>query len=296
MPVTPLQRMPKLEQALNLPRGLYFKREDLHPLGSHKGRSIPLMIEHYLEQDKNNFVISSSGNAALAAALYVKKYNKNNDKKITLTILVGEKINQEKFSAISEILDNNIQLKQVTNPKQLAFQTDKDNEAKNLRQSTDDISLIGYEELAKEIVTELPDVSAIFVPTSSGTTALGLHLGFKKLGVNPEIHIVQTDTCHTLINNFKKENIGDTEEKSLADAIVDQIGHRKITVRRAVSDSHGQAWIAENEELKDAIILVKQGEKLKLSPNSALSLVGLRRAIKKGEKFSGPVVCLITGR
>ncbi len=296
MTTTPLERKTKLEQYVKLSIPLYFKREDLHPLRSHKGRSIPLMIKKYFNDGITNFVISSSGNAALAAALFVKQFNLDNENKINLTIFVGEKINPEKLSALNEILDEHIKLQQVENPKQVAFQMDINKETKNLRQSTDNTALIGYEELAKEIAGDVPDIAAIFIPSSSGTCAEGLHLGFKKLGLNPEIHIVQTDTCHPLVNEFKKDNIPNNEGVSFAQAIVDQVGHRKITIAEAVAESHGNAWIANNEEIMEAMNLVKEYGNLEVSPNSALSIVGLLQAIKNNWTFSGPVVCLITGK
>ena len=72
-PVTPLEAYPKLAKAIGVNR-LYFKREDLHPYGSHKGRSIPVMIDKYFKAGDRRFANSSSGNAALAAAKYIKEW------------------------------------------------------------------------------------------------------------------------------------------------------------------------------------------------------------------------------
>jgi len=288
--------MEKLETALNLKESLFFKREDLHPLMSHKGRSIPFMIECYLKQGCTKFTVSSSGNAALAAGLYISDYNKNNSDKLSLLILVGRNINEEKLDALQKLTDENIILQQVENPKQTAFQMDKDGQAKNLRQSTDDLALVGYEELAKEIAEELPRIAAIFIPTSSGTTASGLHLGFKKLGLNPEIHIVQTDACHPFVEKHNGESQLNTDNLSLADAIVDKVGHRKITVAQALQESQGNGWVATNKEIQEALTLIKEKEDVVLSPNSVLSLVGLQQSLANGKIITGPIVCLITGK
>ena len=85
--------MNELQTALNLQAELWFKFENKHHLGSHKGRSLPIMIEAELKNGQNNFVISSSGNAALAALRFVT--TKNKSKKaglIKLTIFVGKNI------------------------------------------------------------------------------------------------------------------------------------------------------------------------------------------------------------
>jgi len=47
--ITPLEHYPTLAKAIGV-SDLYFKREDLHPYGSHKGRSIPVMINNYYKK------------------------------------------------------------------------------------------------------------------------------------------------------------------------------------------------------------------------------------------------------
>ena len=63
--ITPHEEYPALASALGYKAGkgairLYFKREDLHPYGSHKGRSIPVMMDYYREIGDRSFAISSS--------------------------------------------------------------------------------------------------------------------------------------------------------------------------------------------------------------------------------------------
>lgn len=291
--ITPQQKAPNLANNLGLGVELYLKREDQHPYGSHKGRSIPRMIYNYAAQGEKNFVISSSGNAAIAAVRSVKEYNlEHKSDNIRLNIFVGHNIASNKLESLKKeaVEDASIIIKQVINPKQQAFLAEKSKAAKNLRQSTDDFALRGYEELADELA-QIIDLSAIFIPTSSGTTAEGLSRGFKSHGRNPQIHIVQTDTCHPFITGTEAK----TDEASLASAIVDKIGHRKRAVLESINNSGGHGWIANNREIIQAARLVKQTENIEISPNSALSIVGIKKAIENGFIFNGPVVCLITG-
>lgn len=292
--ITPQTKHLKLAKTLGLEVPLYFKREDLHPLGSHKGRSIPLMINTYVKQGQANFVVSSSGNAALAAGLYIKKYNQQHKNKLTLQIFIGEKIDQRKLAMLKKVLSKNIIITQTKNPKQAAFQMDKSAKAKILRQSTDDIALLGYEELAKEL-NKIKNLAAIFIPTSSGTTAQGLFVGFKKLKILPQIHIVQTTACHPMAQGFSTIQSTDTTQ-SIAGAIVDNVARRKELVITDIKKSHGFGWIADDQQIQNAIDLVYKTEKIKLSPNSALAVVGLQQALKSNWSFTGPVVCLITGK
>ena len=64
---TPQAPILKLSSALGITTEVWFKREDKHKYGSQKGRSIPLLIHEQYDLGKTHFVISSSGNAALAA-------------------------------------------------------------------------------------------------------------------------------------------------------------------------------------------------------------------------------------
>ena len=296
---TPQIKAKKLAKKIGLNADLYLKREDLHTLASHKGRSIPLMIKKHAEEGWEKFCISSSGNAALAAAYYIKQLNKGGKNILTLQIFVGKNIDAQKLKLIKKIAGKNkfISISMVDNPKQTAFQTEKNGLAKNLRQSTDDSALEGYAELAKELA-KIKNLSAVFIPTSSGTTAQGLHAGFLKLGINPQIHIVQTAACHpiVLLVNADEESDAAKTGSSVASAIVDKIAHRKGEVFEAIKSSSGGAWIATDEQIIGAVNLVKNAEKIKISPNSALSIAGLIRAIKNNRTFDSPVVCLITGR
>jgi len=295
---TPQIEAKNLANKLGLTAPLFLKREDMHCYGSHKGRSIPVMMQKYIGDGQRNFVISSSGNSALAAALYTRDYNiKHPTEQITLTIFVGKKINQEKLDIIKTIITNNIEIKQISNPKQSAFLMDKNGKAKNLRQSTDKNALTGYEELTRELA-EIKNLAAVFVPTSSGTTAQGLYEGFKKTNLNPQIHIVQTDVCHPLVKNDSSTPLrsGRNDRASLANAIVDKVAHRKNKIKIVLKNSHGNGWIANNNDIRSAIKLVNDTEHVEISPNSALAIVGLQQALASGKIFTGTIVCLLTGK
>ncbi|MBU0596645.1 PLP-dependent lyase/thiolase [Patescibacteria group bacterium] len=295
---TKQQTYPKLAEALGAPE-VYLKREDKHKYGSHKGRSIPLMIKEYHRQGWKDFVISSSGNAALAAILAIDSNNRNkpNDQ-LNLKVFVGQNIDSNKLeilkSKIEKSEDQKIAIEQVERPKQMAFQLDKDGKAKNLRQSTDDTSLEGYYDLAKEL-DKIPDLQAIFVPTSSGTTAQGLGEAFIKLKNKSQIHIIQTEACHPIANVFNPIGVAPAR-MSIASAIVDKVAHRKDKVIEIIKNSQGSGWIVSDDEIKNAMQLIKETTGLTISPNSALSVAGLKKALDNDFKFDGPVVCLITGQ
>lgn len=287
---TPQQAHSALATALGTTAKVYLKREDKHPYGSHKGRSIPHMIECYVAQGKTSFAISSSGNAALAAIHAVLK----SSKPLSLAVYIGEHINDQKLSDLQKLAQScqTISIHQVKRPKQVVFQLAQQNKATSLRQSTDDSALNGYESLAKELL-HIPQLQAVFIPTSSGTTAQALGKYFQTNNKSIQIHIVQTTSCHPIAQHFDETT---NDEPSLATAIVDAVAKRKKAVIDMVTASHGSGWTITNQEITAAQELIHKTSNLDLSPTSVLSVAGLQKALQHNWSWDGAVACLITGK
>jgi len=284
--VTPNEIKIALGMKLGVPE-LYLKREDLHPYGSHKGRSIPFMIDYYYHEGDRKFAITGSGNAALAAALFVQEQKLP----IELDIYTGNHISQKKLSKLKDLADSNIRIFGKERPLQ-ALNEAVQAGARSLRQSTDDIALIGYKSLAEELA-EIKDLTAIFVANSSGTTAQALAHYFSSTHPSPEIHIVQTTSCHPMVDAF--EHYDGQAELSTADAIVDITALRKNKLIPDIKKTGGFGWVASNDEIATAKNLIQKHAKLELTANGALSVAGLMKAIYSGWEHRGPVVCIVGG-
>jgi threonine synthase len=314
--ITPLENYPELAKAIGL-ADLYFKREDLHPYGSHKGRSIPVMIDQYVAKGSKEFVISSSGNAALAAALHVKKLNgdyarlgesfstiplaglrggttppKRADQyPISLSIFVGHHIAPHKLEKLKALADDNIRVLIKERPLQ-ALTVASQEGATSLRQSTDDSALVGYEALAREL-SLTKGIGAIFIGTSSGTTAQALATYFDQNKLPIQVHIVQTSSCHPIADGI--ETYDGENEDSIADAIVDRTAMRKAKLVSLIKKTGGNAWVATNDGIVTAREMVEKNTGLNISTNSALSVVGAMQAVYRGWEIDGAVVCMICG-
>jgi threonine dehydratase len=291
--MTPLEQYDKLAEKIGSPN-IFFKREDLHKFGSHKGRSIPYMIDYYYNKGDRKFAISSSGNAALAGAKYLDQFNSANTDKISLDIFVGHNVNENKLKKL-KVLENenssNLRVLTKERPVQALTQA-VENGYRSLRQSTDDIALLGYESLGKEITKEI-DKGAIFIGTSSGTTAQALAQFFLDNKINIQVHIVQTSSCHPISDQF--ENYDGPQEKSIADAIVAMTTERMPKLVDLINKTGGYAWTATNEDIGTAIELVQNNTGLAISNNSALSVAGLMQVIYRDWQFDGKIICLICG-
>lgn len=291
--ITPQEAYPELAKALGI-SSILFKREDLHPYGSHKGRSIPVMIDTYIEQGIRHFVLSSSGNSALAGALHVQKINqaRPQDDQITIEIFAGKNIKPTKLAKLEKLKDQNILVSVQDRPLQAVFMKVQDPKIKGLRQSSDDIALVGYRALAEELL-EITNLKAVFMGTSSGTTAQALAQFFIEHDKKIEVHIVQIPACHPIAEAFVDDDA--SEERSIADAIIDHTALRKEALVPLLEKTGGSGWIARNEQIAIAQELAQKNTGVSISPNSALSVAGVMEASYTGREWDGDVVCLICG-
>lgn len=289
--ITKHEEYQKLAKELGI-KSLYFKREDMHPYGSHKGRSIPKMIDIYISEGYSHFAISSSGNAALAAVMYIKEINSKNKNQILLEVMVGRHISAKKLDKLKKYEDENIIVTMHDRPVQTLFVKSKDPNIKALRQSNDDNSLIGYESLAEELI-KIPKLEAVFIGTSSGTTAQAISEYFASHNSNIEVHIIQTSSCHPISDNFVDNEVVD--EQSIADAVVDHTALRKDVLTELIIKTKGNAWIVSNEEIRSAQEITKKYAGIDISTNSALSVAGLMQAIYTSRSWNGSVACMICG-
>lgn len=291
--VTPQEKYPQLAKTLGID-ALYFKREDLHPYQSHKGRSIPVIIDEYVAQGDRRFAISSSGNAALAATLHIQKLNSTRieGESINLEVYVGIHIDKDKLDLLKSYADSNIRVLSKERPLQAVTLASGEG-VRSLRQSTDDLALKGYEVLAEEIAST-KDVGAVFVASSSGTTAQALAEYFLAHSLPIQVHLVQTTSCHPFADDF--ELFEGTAEPSIADAIIGQSSPRRPHVVSATRKSGGFGWIATNNEIQTAQELTEKHASISLSTNSALAVAGVMQAVYRSWDFGGAVVCIIGGR
>ena len=275
---TPLVKMLFLDTQIGV------KNEYDNPNASFKDRSLAYQIAYHVNKGSKRFAISSSGNAAISAAAYCTKA------RVELDIYVSGKINPAKLEKIENYLNNKIRLHQSNRPKSDAIKFAKQTGAYDLRGSVDDAALVGYRSLAYELVQQLPEIDALFIPCSSGTSTLGIAEGFTQLKKNVRVYICQTEKinviAHELDSEFKPSAL------SLADAIVDRVARRKEQVLELIANSKGGAFVISDALLKETKALLQNTVAAGFSYNSLLGFAALLKAQKAKIKlpFSYPVV------
>ncbi len=247
------------------------KREDKNPNGSFKDRSLAYQLSKHISDGVKKFCISSSGNAAISAYAYSKLTD------IFLDIFVSTKLSSEKLSKLE-----GAKLNLSDNPKSDSIKFSNETGALNLRGSVDDNAYIGYYSLAEEIA-EL-DIDSIFIPTSSGNAALGIHQGLKMLSKHIPIYIVQTTKVCPIASLYDKEFI--KTETSVVTCITDRVCKRKDQIVDLIKDSCGSGIVISDEEILEV------SKKYSLPINSSISITGFSKALKKGYTIKRPLLVI----
>ena len=184
--------MTKLDKIDNI----YFKREDQNITGSAKDRVIPKIVDYIAKNNFKEAVISSTGNAGISAQYFCDQKN------IKLTVFVSPKIDKNKLSLIKNPIVSD---KAISD----AFKYAKKNNAYLIRISTDKHAL-EYQEIGKELLKQIPNVTDIFIACGSGATALNIK---KVLPSQIKLFIVQPASYCPLSSlydpDFNTENYTD---------------------------------------------------------------------------------------
>jgi threonine synthase len=273
---------------------IFLKREDQNPNQSFKDRSIAYQLSHYYQKGYKNFVISSSGNAAVSAIAYARLA------KLNLKVFLSTKTPEYKKiqNRIPELENfKNVSIHESLKPKSDAIKFAIKHKFVNLRGSTDNQAITGYLSLGYEIQADLPDADAIFICCSSGTSTIGIFNAYTGLIPNskfdiPHLNIVQTTKIHPIAQEFDKDFEPSTS--SLANAVCDNVAHRKSQLLDIIKNTNGNGWVVSDADLEEAKeVLTSKGIKLP-GYNAYVSFAGYLKAQKKGYKFQKPV-CIISG-
>ena len=261
------------------------KNEYANPNQSFKDRGLAYQISKHYQEEKTKFALSSSGNAAISSAYIAKKYS------LDLELFLAKSIDQKKFEKIMSISNssNSINVNTSNRPRSdLMKFVNSNSSVTNLRGSTDPYAISGYKTIAYEIVEQFPEVDAIFIPCSSGTSTLGIAEGFSELKKSVAIHICQTTKTNPIAKTFDRNYI--TTENSFADAITDKVAHRKKSICAIIEQTGGSGWVISDQDLMHAKEVSEAWNFELLTFNSLLSLAGLLKSRERNNIFNYPVL------
>jgi threonine dehydratase len=258
---------------LHLFDNIYFKREDLSITGSAKDRAVSEQIKNLLSQNFNSAVISSTGNAAISAQYYCEQNN------IKLTIFVSPHTDINKLKHLKNY--------QISNkPISDSIKFSKQHGSYLLRQSTDDSAIHGYSSMGDELTSQLPQVSSVFFPVSSGATLVGTST---KLPASVKIFAVQSAYNCPISKNFFPSYQAETV--NLTDALTAKYVPLKNKVIGITTTSGGGGIIVSNQEILSAQKTLENFG-IKSSFEGALALAGLSKSKVNFDIGAHPVVII----
>lgn len=274
---------------------VYLKLETANPNKSFKDRSLAFQISHYYAKGVKRLLISSSGNAAVSAAGYISQ-----TKEMKLAVFVSNKVNKAKLEKLNAYVSKNPNISIVFSDKAKSDAIKYSNESGyvNLRGSADEMAVTGFKTIGYELFDQSSEIDAIFIPTSSGTSTLGIYQAYKEKVENkaqmPKFNVCQTTKIHPIAKEF--DIMFEPSETSLADAIVDRVAKRKSEIVELVKETNGSGWILSDEEIKYSLDFLQKKTKLPdLTSNGILSFAGLVKALKRKKMIYRAPVCIISG-
>ncbi|MBI4226592.1 PLP-dependent lyase/thiolase, partial [Candidatus Roizmanbacteria bacterium] len=247
-----------------------------------KDRAVVSQIGNLQRLGVKKAVISSSGNAAISAAYYCKRAD------VDLDIFVSPNILKQKLDKLKE---EKSQIYITSRPIKEAHEFSLKTGAFNLRQSKDKFALSGYGKISEELITQQPEIDAIFIPVSSGSILVGIGRGFKKLGKIPALHAIQTEAINPIASQFDHDFT--PISKSLADAIVARVTPLENEIIEFIRLTEGGGWVVSDSEILKAHDYLTN-HNFTSSYEGGAMLAGFWKAERKGIKYKNPV-CLLTG-
>lgn len=273
---TSVDVIPELSQALGF--SVVLKREDLSCVGSHKFRPVGYQLEKAAEE-KTPVVISTSGNAGIALAQLAPRY------KVHAFVIVDPRITEEKLSHIEP--SEYVHVFSCENAMRMANYISAKLGAMNLRPSKNDDALIGYQSLGDEILSQVPDVHAVFNYVTSGASLLGMDRAFTLAGKHIALHGVQSGGIASLGQSVVKPG-------EHGGALGVQKTRRSKSIQEAIERTGGQAWYASDEDILNITDLLKKYG-VETSVEGAAVIASIQNASKSGIEYDASVVAVLSG-
>lgn len=286
---TPAVEVPGLAGALGLER-LVLKREDLNPTGSHKDRGLAFqMAVVRAELPEWSWVtISSSGNAAIAAAAYAALA------RLRLAAFISPATSPGKMAQLVQLGACVFVTPQALSMAEALAVTRR---IPNLRPSTHAHAVEGFQSIAWEIAETVAPVDALFTFASSATSFVALGRAFQRAAEvtgqpwAPALHAVQGTGAQPIAEVFDRRHLPSVRGRLGA------LGTRKTRrageAKRWILASGGSGWVMTDVEA-DAASALLYAHGIDTSLEGAASLAAAYRAARAGVVRSAVVV--LTGR
>ena len=267
-------------------KSLYFKREDENQAGSLKDRSLAYQVSLAKQNGEKELVISTSGNAGIAASAYCQKAV------IKLYVFISPETEKVKIKEMQKYGPVIIKSKRAI---RLANYVSAKYKIENLRPSINDSSIEGFKSIAFEIFENLGEVDAIFTFVTSGSSFVGIGRTYKYLLESgeikklPKLFAVQSGEIFSIASEFEEIQ----KQESKAGKLGAKNTKRKNEIIELIKLSEGKGIYITDEEIQKVTKLLEKNN-INTSLEGCASFVGVIKASEKN-KFN-KVVCILSGK
>ncbi len=304
---TPLQRAPKLAEALGLPN-LRIKLEGANPTGTQKDRIARLELASAVSEGAKGVSVASCGNfgVAMAHAAYVHD--------LPCHVFVPEDFTGERVTLMKDL---GAKVHRAPGAYEDAVQASREHARSsgffdaNPGGSNTLGTLAGYSKIAEEIIVQLgrtPD--AVGLPIGNGSTLAGVHLGFRTAWAQgrashmPSVHGGSSRDNNPVVPSLARGQQRCTPldpqsivETDVNEPLVNWDSLDGTACLSAIQDSRGSAYGATDDELMQLhAALLEDG--IDAHPASLAAAAALGAARKRGAlpQDADAVVVLTSGR
>lgn len=280
---TPLLHAEKLAERLGVIT--YVKCENLHPIGAFKVRGGLYLMSRLSDEERARGVVgASTGNHGQSVAYAAREYGAR------ATIFVPEKSNELKVASMERLGATVVKHGPDFDVSLEAARTFADENNAHFIHSADEPDLIaGVATATLEMMEEVPDLDAIFVPIGGGSGLCGACLVGKAL--NPEITVigVQAEGAPAVYESWR-----DRELKSLdrADTFAEGVATRNAFAMPAAMlwDVVDDIMLVSESDLRRSILTLLETTAMLAEGAGAAALAGL---YQRRSEFAGKKVGII---
>ena len=287
LPVTRLIAAPALSPGTG--RSVYLKLESELPTGSFKPRgALYALSVNMARGDVQEVVASSTGNHGAAVAYAAKLLG------IRATIFLPDNPNPVKRQRIADLDARIIEQgsSDLAEASQLAFAyAQKDDSIYFLNDATDPDLPAGPATIACEILEQLPETEAIYVPMGDTALIRGVAAAAKGLSANVRIIGVQAERAPSYYLSWKQGRVVTTES---CDTIADGLATRTPEAANvdAIRELVDEVRLISEDQMLQAIRHLLLEEHIVAEPAGAAATAALLQSSARDEQN---LVALVTG-
>ena len=280
LPRTPLHHSPGLSEVLDAQ--VYLKHEEYLPLGAFKARGGINLLAHLSQEERDRGIITAStGNHGQSIASACRLFGAR------ALIALPENANPLKVAALRSL------------GAELIFYGDNFDEAKEhcerlaaeegyryVHPVNEPLLIAGVATQTLEVLEDLPDVEAIFLPLGGGSGAAGACIVAK--GISPEVQVlaVQSEAAPGGYLSWKQGELVDAPMQTFAEGIATAVGYE--LAQRILRQHLDDFVLVSDDEIRRAIGLLIEKAHTLAEGAGAAALAGAlkRRESLKGKKVS----------